>query len=481
MLSPRPHPGPGFAAVPILTATLLLACAGSPAPASADAGTVGHAHALTAAPTGGRGSFERALPGSNGRSCATCHVLDEASTLRPASVTARLAANPRDPLFHPLDADDPTAAVPTYAHLEKGLVRVVLPLPANMDVLDTEGNVVTPKDRTIFVWRGVPTVADTAATGPHQYDGRAPSLEEQARAAFASHSELADVASADLDAIARFERAQFSSWRGRFVGTLHALGVPVAKIPMPEDYVPLTPEERRGRQVYKAACEGCHGGATTDRIVNRELQGFFFPALDRDGHIRFEVVPGKGPVPVRLSRPGVEFMNIGTGIASYWGQIKRLPAFNDSVELPRYRFRFYRDGSRREKLVDLPPLPRTVSGDPLDPRPARDARGLPIVGPNFIPQLFSTDPGRAAITGDPADFEAFDMPPLRGIAATAPYFHDNSHATLRDVVDSYSRFILPSTTPLGLPAVHPPEPPSTRKESLSLAQKIDLLAFLEQL
>ena len=37
----------------------------------------------------------------------------------------------------------------------------------------------------------------------------------------------------------------------------------------------------------------------------------------------------------------------------------------------------------------------------------------------------------------------FDTPTLRGIFATAPYFHDGSAATLRDVVDR-----LPAAAPL---------------------------------
>ena len=73
------------------------------------------------------------------------------------------------------------------------------------------------------------------------------------------------------------------------------------------------------------------------------------------------------------------------------------------------------------------------------------------------------------------------MPQLRGIAGTAPYIHDNSLETLRDVVDSYSRFLLPFLTPLNLPAVLPPETPGGRKEALSPAQKDDLLAFLQRL
>ena len=123
----------------------------------------------------------------------------------------------------------------------------------------------------------------------------------------------------------------------------------------------------------------------------------------------------------------------------------------------------------------------TKSGDPHDLRPALDANGFPIVGPNLIPQAFTTDPGRAAVTGDPADFEAFDMPQLRGIAGTAPYFHDNSNETLRDVVDTYSRFVLPPLTMLALPAVHPPENPGGSKEALTPAEKNDLLAFLRRL
>jgi hypothetical protein len=72
------------------------------------------------------------------------------------------------------------------------------------------------------------------------------------------------------------------------------------------------------------------------------------------------------------------------------------------------------------------------------------------------------------------------MPQLRGIAQTAPYFHDNSRATLRDVVDEYSRFLLPFLTPLGLPSLAP-EQPGGRREALTPEQKNDLLAFLNRL
>ena len=38
------------------------------------------------------------------------------------------------------------------------------------------------------------------------------------------------------------------------------------------------------------------------------------------------------------------------------------------------------------------------------------------------------------------DWEKFDVPGLRGISKTAPYFHNNSAATLEDVVDHYVQF-----------------------------------------
>lgn len=55
-----------------------------------------------------------------------------------------------------------------------------------------------------------------------------------------------------------------------------------------------------------------------------------------------------------------------------------------------------------------------------------------------VTTVTTPDPGRAAVTGDLLDLDAFKIPPLRGLRHTAPYFHDNSAATLKDVVDRYN-------------------------------------------
>ena len=66
------------------------------------------------------------------------------------------------------------------------------------------------------------------------------------------------------------------------------------------------------------------------------------------------------------------------------------------------------------------------------------------------------DVGRFAITGVASDTGAFKTPSLRNVALTAPYFHDGTGATLRDVVHRYNLGGTPNpyqdslVTPLGL-------------------------------
>ncbi len=463
-------------AVPALSLLALGACSGPADEAVTESVTL--EMSANHAARRGEALFETAFSGTNGRSCATCHVRDDHTVLSPAHVATTLAANPADPLSNRLDGDDPTAAVPTYEHLKKGLVRVVLTLPDNMDTIDALGAVNTPPDRKIAVWRGVPTVENTAITAPYQFDGRKATLQEQAQGAITAHSEGGTVAQADLDAIAAFQMKEFSSNRAKFVAKKLAKGVPVTQIERPELKMDeLTAAEQRGLSLYNASCEPCHGGATTNRIVDREVHDFAIPELkpDGSGNVLFDtsVTP---PVPVRANLPNNEFLNIGIANLTALGQLGFPGIFTSNVAMPQFRFRFYTDATRTVATADLPPVPVF---DPVTFQPLLDENGAPIVGPNFLPQFFSTDPGRAAITGDPHDFEAFDMPSLRGIAHTAPYFHDNSAETLRDLVNVYSRFIVQFFPMLNRPLVNPPEPGSFFPESFTPQEKDDLIAFLE--
>ncbi|MFM2419015.1 MAG: hypothetical protein RL385_3738 [Pseudomonadota bacterium] len=71
--------------------------------------------------------------------------------------------------------------------------------------------------------------------------------------------------------------------------------------------------------------------------------------------------------------------------------------------------------------------------------------GLPlqtfaVQTPGGVTQVASPDPGRALITGQLSDVNLFRIPTLWGVKGTAPYFHDNSAATLEALVQHYSDY-----------------------------------------
>ena len=84
------------------------------------------------------------------------------------------------------------------------------------------------------------------------------------------------------------------------------------------------------------------------------------------------------------------------------------------------------------------PLPPFADPGQFDVAPALPVRTWAITLPDGSEVVRpSTDPGKALITGDPKDFNNFEISQLRGLARIAPYFHDNSAKTLRDVATHY--------------------------------------------
>ncbi len=195
----------------------------------------------------------------------------------------------------------------------------------------------------------------------------------------------------------------------------------------------------------------------------------------------YEVPATDPPTPVLADEPKNEFINIGSAMENFLVQLGATEheSFTKDVSFPSYRFRFYEDASRSEIVADLPPaLP---PGDPFEP--AVDNDGNPITGPNFFLQMFTTDPGRAAITGNPHDFEAFDIPTLRGIGRTAPYWHNHISETLEEVVDLYSDHLFAKFPSFTQPGEKEPDPDGDigAEEAFTADQKSDLVAYLKRL
>ena len=369
---------------------------------------------------GFRAFFDRRLDDldGNGRSCADCHMATDNFQLSPASVEARFRHlqlrrrfNPDadDPLFRSIDADDFRTngdSASDFSNLrQNGLVRITLPLPPNIRLIDPATNVASA-ETFVDVWRSVPTVNDVALTGPdagiawlrgpnhqggYQLDARITTLQEQALGAFTNHAQIQNVPPPQLlDDLSSFQHVLFTNHRVRVLADAVRNGT----VPLPDPDPPLTPVEQEGKAVFERACSQCHGG------------------------------PGQS-----------------TTQATPAGQVVR----------------FHRIFSQCPRPVDIV-SPARFAFPACPPRLARNARtyeialSVPTPGPTgLLPagtkvRRTSSDPARALLTGfvgGPApldDWEKFDIPGLRGIRKTAPYFHNNSAATLEEVVDHYIEF-----------------------------------------
>jgi cytochrome c peroxidase len=91
----------------------------------------------------------------------------------------------------------------------------------------------------------------------------------------------------------------------------------------------------------------------------------------------------------------------------------------------------------------------------------------------------ASDTGLLEESNAPSDMGKFRVPTLRNVALTAPYMHDGSIATLKEVVEHYSRggrqaLLAPTAT-------NKLRDPKIRPLSLTSAERDDLVAFLESL
>ena len=385
--------------------------------------------------------------GGNGRSCADCHMPEDNFQLSPANAEARFQRlqarretdpDADDPLFRPIDADDfriNGAAASDFSNLRhNGLVRIIMPLPPQLRLIDPATN--QPSNESfVDIWRMVPTVNDVKLTGndgvnpwfrgPNptggfQLDARIATLQDQALGAFINHAEVVSLPSQQfLDRLAAFQLQLFTNPRVRAL----ADAIEAGTTPLPDPDPPLTELEEQGKAVFTRACTQCHGG------------------------------PGQS-----TPAPGI---NRYTSISS---------------QCPR--------------PVDPAPSARFVFA-PCPPRLARNARIYEITQfDGTKTRRASSDPGRALLTGfvgGPAprdDWNKFDTPGLRGISQTAPYFHNNSAATLEEVVDHYIELFkfIRANTPPGAPP-----PPVATTDGVNFnrqplpEERAALLAYLRKL
>ena len=367
--------------------------------------------------------------GGNGRACSDCHVESESFQLSPAVAQTRFArmtaTGVDDPLFRAIDADDfrvNGATARDFTNLtQNGLIRVTIPLPANVKLLNCGATIPCPasalptSETVADVWRSVPTIFDVNITGPdgvapasprgpnlsggYQLDARIDTLQNQALAALRAHASITtDPPMSFLDDVAAFQKTQFSSPSVKALSDAIAAGTN----PLPDPDPVLNAQETAGKTVFNRSCAQCHG--------------------NQGGH-------PSGSTPIQQGAPAA--------LVRYHSIASTCPRPVDNVNPPRFSFA----ACSPNQMKNVRTYEITNSG--VAPS------GIPCGGaapqPACVTRVTTSDPGRLLLTGYPlaggqGDIQAMDTPSLRGISRTAPYFINNTAATLEEMVEHYKQF-----------------------------------------
>ena len=384
--------------------------------------------------------------GSNGRSCNSCHQQQDGWTISAADVRKRFnATRGTDPIFRLVDgANSPLADVSTLAArkaaysmlLDHGVIRVSMPIPANAEfrltAVDDPYGYASAQALSLFR-RPLPAtnlIWDTAV----MWDGRETylafkppmdigidtedvrlSLASQALHAVLGHEQAAVAPSQSVvDRIVDFESrlvtAQYFDNRAGFLNEEDGMGG----------------ADILAQQKFWVGINDPLGNDPTLDPFDPKVMRLFDHWRDHDHSHRFEprtmaraaIARGQELFnSLQFSITGVAGLNDVTGkpvIRGTCGTCHNSPNIgNHSVGAPLNIG--ISDASRRTPDMPLYTLTNIETGQVVQ----------------------TTDPGFALLTGKWADIGKFKGPNLRGLAARAPYFHNGSADTLRDVVDFY--------------------------------------------
>jgi len=396
--------------------------------------------------------------GSNGRSCATCHVQAEGWTITPSGVAKRFAeSRGTDPLFRLVDgATSPLADVSTLEArrlaygmlLNKGLIRIGIGIPTGaqfeLAAVDDPYGYASAHELSLFrrplpttnlgflstvMWDGRETLLDSTSTdctfGTTTCFATIHSdLADQSNTATVTHAQgTAGLTPAQRASIVSFETGLFTAQvEDHHAGRLWADGAgggpqPLAQQPFYFGINDTLVGDYRSHASFSSVVMTLYDGwqsylpdarATDPQRRDRDV------AVARRQIARGEVLFNTKPIAIS----GVKGLNDALHIATIAGTCTtchNAPNAGDhSVPLPLDIG--LTDLSRRTPDQPLYTLRNTATGELIQ----------------------TTDPGRALITGKWADIGKFKGPVLRALATRAPYFHNGSAPDLGSAVDFYN-------------------------------------------
>jgi cytochrome c peroxidase len=453
-----------------------MAIAASPTPglstASDAAGSIGVYN--TAGPIDTTNPFFQSL-GSNGRSCSTCHVASNAMSFTPELARRRYdATGGADPLFASIDGAncDTVAAGDRRGHsliLRNGLIRVALAVPGNSEysisiVHDPYGCAlrIDPKTHvlTASVYRRPLPAANLGFLSAVMFDGRETIVPLTSSATFSAnlradlahqvidattgHAQAANPpTSAQVNAIVDFELGLFAGqYSDRKAGLLNATGATGGPVNLAsQPYYPgindtlgadpngirFTPANMSLYSAWESAASDLEGNDDETQEAKATIAAG--ERIFNSAPMNITNVRGLNDNPA---------LNSPTSFSGNCATCHDTPNIGDhSLPLPLD----IGTGHTADANFESDPLVAAAVGELSVPDlPVFLITGCPNPFTGGQPESFyTTDPGKALITGKCRDFNRVKGPILRGLAGRAPYFHNGAAATLREAVNFYDK------------------------------------------
>ena len=446
-------------------------------------------------PTSTTGPFFQSL-GTNGRSCSTCHVAQQALSFSAASARERFEQSQgQDPLFAAVDgANCPGVQTGDRAGhsliVEHALIRVGITLPANPQftisvVHDPYGCAITPGANggqpTVSVYRRPLPTTNLVFLSTVMFDGRETiaalnneqsfqanliaDLTHQAIDATLIHAQAAQPPTASqLAQIVGFETGLFTAQaRDQRAGRLAARGARGSPFYL-------------ANQTYYPGINDSLGADPTGQAFDPTAMTLFAAWAnlpgddDGDGEgrnaARRAIAAGEqlfNSAPLQITN--VRGLNDNAALGNPQSFVGHCTSCHDTPDVGNHSLPLPLDiGTAHTPLSGMesdPTIAAALAQLSMPDLPVYLISGcLNPFAPNQPESFYTSDPGKALITGKCGDFNRIKGPVLRGLAARAPYFHNGAAADLREVVNFYNqRFGM----------------------QLTEQQKSDLVAFLDSL
>lgn len=411
--------------------------------------------------------------GTNGRACVTCHQPSDAMGLSAAHARVRFdLSGGGDPLFAAVDGANCPNAAPGNADehslvLKDGLIRIGLPVPANAQftisvVHDPYGCAMVPDPNTgqmvVSVYRRPLPTTNLGFLSTVMFDGRetlAPlnsaltfqanlvaDLTHQAMDATNGHAQASPpltISDSRLPPIVNLELGFFTAQTfDSAAGDLTALGANGG------------PQYLAG-QLYHPGINDSLGKDPSGAAFNPQAFTIYAPwqnfsgfPSDPDTAGRQAVAAGQqifNTFPLKIT--AVRGLNDNPTLGSP-GLINGFcTTCHDTPNVGNHSFPLPLDigTSHSSKQETNAQIAGGISQLSVANLPVFELSGCPDpknLG-QILPPFYTSDPGKALISGFCSDINRIKGPILRGLAARAPFFHNGSAADLNEIADFYNR------------------------------------------